>query len=137
MSLSGFRNAPSRDLRIFSGLQFVFFGVVCFVLGRDTLSTGAAVGILTVSAIVAVVGLVSPSVIRPVYLAWMTLVFPLGWLVSHLVMAVVYFLVITPIGAYRRSRFGDPLQRKADSRAASYWESRPTHRPPETYFRQF
>ena|GEM_PF-3519937 len=33
----------------------------------------------------------------------MHLVFPFGWLLSYLVLAIVYYLVITPVGLLMRS----------------------------------
>ena len=72
-----------------------------------------------------------------IYVGWMVAVFPIGWTVSHLMMAVVYYFVVTPIGIWRTRQTGDPMTRKFDADAATYWEEREANKPPESYFRQF
>ena len=47
-------------------------------------------------------------------------VFPIGWVVSHLLLGVVYFLVLTPIGLTLRALGRDPLERRFDQSASSY-----------------
>jgi hypothetical protein len=67
----------------------------------------------------------------------MAAVAPIGWLVSRVVLAIVYFLVITPIGLIRRLRGHDPLALRADPTASSYWVARQDRTDPASYFRQF
>jgi len=90
-----------------------------------------------VSAVIGIAGLLQPHWIKPIYVVWMTLVFPIGWLVSHLCMAVVYYGVVTPIGVFKRNWSGDPMQRQLDRNCESYWQPRPPAKPSDSYFRQF
>lgn len=128
--------ASRRDLRVFAGLQFLFFLVILTLWHGRNWPTGAwatAAGSLAVSLL----GLLWPDAIRWLYRAWMTAVFPIGWLVSHTAMAAVYYLVVTPIGLFRRTTAGDPMQRSFDRDAATYWQPRRAPRDPLRYFRQF
>jgi hypothetical protein len=52
--------------------------------------------------------------------AWMTLAGALGFITTPIVLAVVYFLLITPIGFAKRLFGWDPLSRRAAPRE-SYW----------------
>jgi hypothetical protein len=67
------------------------------------------------------------------YLAW-----PIGFVVSHVVLALVYYLVLTPIGLAMRVFGYDPMRREFDRSAESYWIARDTAEiKAERYFRQF
>ena len=64
-------------------------------------------------------------------------VYPIGWTVSHLALAVVYYLVVTPIGLLMRLFGRDPMRRKFDPSATTYWQPHESPDEPERYFRQF
>jgi hypothetical protein len=64
----------------------------------------------------------------------MRLTFPVGWVLSHIILDVAYLAVIAPIGSVLRL-FHDPMQRRFDRKANSYWI--PREQPERTrYFRQ-
>ncbi len=74
---------------------------------------------------------------RPIYLVWTTIVFPVGWVLSHAVLFFAYYAVITPIGLARRALGSDPLSRRFERDRPSYWVRRTEEKDPSTYFRQF
>jgi hypothetical protein len=126
----------SRDLQIFSGLQVVFWGLIAWML--TTRFEQPAFWLLPViAATVSLAGLWRPDWIEIYRKGWMAAVAPIGWLVSRVVLAIVYFLVITPIGLIRRLRGHDPLALRADPTASSYWVARQDRTDPASYFRQF
>jgi hypothetical protein len=128
------RNPTTRDLRWFAGLWFPAFcgGLGLWLLRQQHPDEAAAWW--TVTAILALAGLVSPRVIRPVYRFLIRVTFPAGWVVSHLVVAAAYFLVITPIGLLMRL-WHDPMRRAFEPSAPSYWiDCKPAAR--DRYFRQ-
>ena len=90
-------NPGPKQLRVFSVLQFVFFAIVAVWLHYGTTYGRVDCILLVVSLIVGVVGFAWPPLMRAVYVVWMALVFPIGWTVSHVVLAVLFYLVITPI----------------------------------------
>ncbi len=138
MKLSDTIGDPTeKDLRIFAGLQVIFFSVIAYLLSKKGVSTSVVSLMVAVSTVVGVMGIAQPKWIRPIYVGWMVAVFPIGWTVSHLMMAVVYYFVVTPIGLWRTRQAGDPMQRKYDTDAETYWEERDANKPPESYFRQF
>ncbi len=77
-----------------------------------------------------------PSARRPVFLAWIYAAYPIGWVVSHLVMMAVYYGCVTPIGLVLRLVGYDPLQLRRPQRT-SHWHQRPAPPPVPRYFRQF
>jgi len=74
---------------------------------------------------------------RGLYVGWMTAALPVGWAISFLLMVVVYYLVVTPVGLVLRAVRGDPMCRKFDPEAESYWIESKTTGSVERYFRQF
>ena len=129
--------APStKDLRWFAGLWWpVLCALVGITLIRKWHLPGVAVGFWLAAAILAVGGLVSPPVIQGVYNAVLRLSYPFGFVLSYVLLFAVYFLVFTPLGALVRL-FHDPMSRKLDRAAASYWTAHQPD-PMDRYFRQF
>ena len=128
--------APSRkDLRWFAALWWPLLAAALgFMLLRKFHQPAAAVVILALGAILALLGVVSPPIIRPVYIGLIRLTYPIGWCISHTVLAVMYYLVVTPIGSLVR-RFHDPMERRFERAARSYWVPREASERAR-YFRQ-
>ena len=63
--------------------------------------------------------------------------FPIGWLISHMVMALFYYGIITPIAVIFRITGRDPLRRKYDPQADTYWIPYKHKRSSKDYFHQF
>lgn len=78
------------------------------------------------AAMLAGLALLAPKLLRPVHILWMGLVNALGWLNTRLLLGLVYFLVITPIGVVMRFVGRDPLDRQLRDRS-SYWVDRNPH----------
>lgn len=130
-------NPSSKELRVFSLLLIAFGAIVAAVLyGRFESQTPSAV-VLLLTSIIGLVGLAAPLLIRPVYVVWMGLAFPIGWTVSHVMMLAVYYLVLTPIGLAMRLCGRDPMQRRIDLEAKTYWLPRSNRSDLKSYFRQF
>ena len=120
----------------FIWLGFVaFFGVIAFFkLGNPLLARGLWVA----AVVVTVVGWIFPRFMRWVFLGMSYLAFPIGFVVSHVVLAVVYYLVLTPIGLLTRLFGYDSMKRRFDPEAKSYWVGRSTAAvDSKRYFRQF
>lgn len=122
MALFQLRLNPSRrELRLFAGLWFPALGLVAGLLTlRKLHSNSAALCIWGIGAALSLSGLWSPSIIRPVYRFLMRLTFPVGWVLSHVVLAAAYFLVLAPIGQIMRV-WHDPMQRELLRSTDSYW----------------
>ena len=87
--------------------------------------------------VVSLVGTMFPSLRRPIFVSWMCAMFPIGWVISHLLMAVIFYLLITPLGWMLRLFGHDPLKRKFDRNATTYWVPHARARDKASYFRQF
>lgn len=129
-------NPSARQLRQFSLLlAAVLVAVAWWLYGKSTASVGLAVTLLAAAA--GVVGWVRPGWMRVVYVVWMAAVFPIGWTVSHLLLAAIYYLVITPVGVIMRVCRYDPMQRRFDRTGKTYWKRRVDQDDTKRYFKQY
>jgi hypothetical protein len=129
-------NPTCRELRQFALIWLGFFaliGIYC-LWGKDSLRAAA---VFWAIAAAGSLGILWPTLLRPVYLVWMTLALPIGWTVSHLLLMVVYYLVLTPIGLLMRLFQYDPMRRQFDRQAKSYWTPHDADADKAAYFRQF
>lgn len=70
-------------------------------------------GYVQLAVIALVLDMVIPGIYRPVAFLWLGMSNLLGMIVPRLVLALVFFLVVTPVGLLRRMLGKDPLQLKA------------------------
>jgi hypothetical protein len=76
------------------------------------LATGRR-GLTTAAAIVLVVTMTAPLVFRPVSVVWFGLSHVLGTVMSKVLLAAVFYLIVTPIGVARRLLGYDSLRLRA------------------------
>ena len=130
-------NPSRRDLLWFGLLLPVFFAVVGLLVWRRTGSPTLAIPAWAVGGTVSALFALWPASRRRMYVGWMYAVYPIGWTVSHLLLGIVYFAVITPIGLTLRMLHRDPLERPFDRAATTYWVRHDPARHIERYLRQF
>lgn len=76
--------------------------------------------------------------LKPIYEIWMTLAFYLGWINTRVILILVYYVIVTPIGLIAKLFRKDFLNPKLDKNAQSYWQKREAKRyDKESYERIF
>ncbi len=75
--------------------------------------------------------------LRPLHKIWMGVAIILGTIVSHAILTIVFFIVITPIGFLARWRDKDFLRLKRDRSKVTYWIKREIIAPSDHYEKQF
>ena len=78
-----------------------------------------------------------PSVARPFYVLWYGVACSIGLVVSNLLMLVIYYFVLTPIGVVRKVSGRYALDRHFDRSLPTYWKEAPPPAEPARYLRQF
>lgn len=126
-----------RELLWFGPLFALFVGLIGLILMRRLHWNNVAYGLWTVSAVIIVVYYLVPSIRKPTYLAWIYSVMPIGWVVSHVLLGIVFYLVVTPVGLAMKALKYDPMQRTLDPAAKSYWIKRESQVDNSSYFRQY
>lgn len=127
----------NRALRQFAGAWLVVFLVLGAhqYLARGHQQRGLALMVL--AAVIGVPGLIKPGAVRWLFEGWMVLAYPIGWLVTQVMLALMFYGVITPVAVLFRLKGRDPLCRKLDAEKTSYWTDKETPQDPRTYFRQY
>ena len=131
------RNPSRRDLAWFGLVLFLFFLVIGGVLGRALASDVARYVAWAAGATLALAYYAVPGWRRPMFVGWMYAAYPIGFVMSHLLLGVVYFGVVTPIGLLMRAMGHDPMTRRFDRSATTYWVERQQVSDVKRYFRQF
>jgi hypothetical protein len=132
------RDPTPRQVRQFAMLLLPGFCALLAGLALYRFDTWpVAIALAAGGAASLTLGLLRPRWMRLVFLGWMWAAFPIGWAVSHALMAVMYFGVITPIGLAMRLAGRDPLARSFDRKAETYWTARTQAGDTSRYFRQF
>lgn len=131
-------NPPTRELKQFAGVWFPgFFILVGGLVLYRTHSLPIAAAIWTPAFVISLVGYFVPAFMRYIYVGWMCAAFPIGWVVSHLILAIIFYLVLTPIGLVMRVAGRDPMRRAFDRSAKTYWHAHNPGGDTARYFRQF
>ena len=97
----------------------VFALLSCWWLYRGKFISGAPV-LLSLGLILIVLGSVFPRALVYPNKAWMFLAEVLGFVSTRIMLGLVFFLVMTPIGLVKRLGGWDPLHRRSGS-SPSYW----------------
>jgi len=80
---------------------------------------------------------VTDAVTRWLYVGLMVVAFPIGFLLSQVLMALIFYLLFTPIGLFFRLTGRDAMGRKLDPTKKSYWHDRGPQRSPASYFKLY
>jgi saxitoxin biosynthesis operon SxtJ-like protein len=128
-------NVEIRQLRIFGYGFFVILTVLGgFSLWKHHDAAGAA--LLVSGFAFGILGLFVPLRLLAVYRPWMKFAEMLGWFNTRLLLAVAYYLVLTPMGVLMRLIGKDPMARWI--KRESYWVVPPEHSRGSKHFeRQF
>ena len=127
----------SRQLNVFGILWLLFFSTIGGILLNSGSSVLTATIVWCIAMVVPAMGWVVPGFMRIVYVGMAYMAYPIGFVVSHLIMVIVYYLVLTPIGLAMRLFGHDPMNRHFDGSTDTYWCSREQDDSLNAYFRQF
>jgi hypothetical protein len=136
----GFWKLPKpsrRELRNFClvmAIGLAIFGLLAWY--KESVPATNALGIC--SALFLLAALVYPPVTRPLFAVWMILARILGYINTHILLALVFYTMFTVIGLTMRLFGRDPMDRTLQTDRDSYWHRRPTPLLPHDHFeRQF
>jgi hypothetical protein len=91
-----------------------------------------------IAGLLIVCGWAIPVVLKPLYFVWMAFAALLGWIMTRVILGILFYIIFAPIGVIGRlfgKRFLDLRWKEAKD---SYWEYRKNDRlDPEHYEKQF
>lgn len=116
-------DTSDRAVRHFGYLM----GVIALVVGvwmtwkAGWMPANTALGIVGAGVAIALAGRLLPALLRPVFKLWMMLAVVLGFIMTRVILTIVYFGIVTPIGVVMRLARRDPLAKRPDRDVDSYW----------------
>lgn len=94
--------------------------------------------VLAVGIILFAFGITIPVLLKPVYLVWMIFATILGWLMTRVILSLLFYVIFTPIGLISRLFRKQFLELRWDRSQDTYWNYRATkHVKKEGYEKQF
>lgn len=117
------RNPSLRKLRQFGALCVLAAVIAGFTRGPWWLLAPAAIGTAW------------PALLRPVFVGASIVTYPIGWLVSRVVLAAIFFGLVTPLGIVFRLAGRDRLGLR--SAGPPRWIEKTPPRDPRSYFDAF
>ncbi|MGE5478750.1 MAG: SxtJ family membrane protein [Bacteroidales bacterium] len=99
------------------------FAAVLAIVALWPLKSGGDIRLWAAGAAVAflVLALALPRMLRPLNIVWFKFGMVLHHVVTPVVMGLLFFLTVTPVGLLMRATGKDPMRLKRDSNATSYW----------------
>jgi uncharacterized membrane protein len=71
-------------------------------------------------SLLAVTGAIAPTLLRPAYQGWMVLGHAMGWVNTRIILGVLFYGVVTPMGMVMKIAGRDPMRRDFDPEAQTY-----------------
>jgi hypothetical protein len=124
-----------RLLRQFAAIWLAVFGALAVYRGVVGGRPGLAAILSLVAVGAGVPGIFKPRTIEPTFRAAMAIAMPIGWIVSNVLLGVVFYLVITPVALFFRLIKRDALGRRVPG-VRSQWVERRQSTDPRSYWHQ-
>ena len=118
MDIPSLDNAGLRKFGLTTGaiivVLFAFFFPWIFDATTMPMWPWITAGVLWVPA------LLIPGALRPVYTTWMKIGHGIGWVNTRIILGVLFYVLLLPMGLIMRLFGSDPMARKRDDSASSY-----------------
>ena len=111
--------SEKSDLRKFGiivGIVLLIIAGFFFLKEKESFQLFFAIGI-----VLFVTGIVIPFTLKPIYWVWMTFATILGWFMTRVILSLLFYVILTPIGLIARSIGKQFLNLKMDHSKQSYW----------------
>jgi uncharacterized protein YjeT (DUF2065 family) len=92
--------------------------------------------LLALAIVFGALALAHPAALRPVFVGLMVVGFPVNWLLSHVMLGVIFYCLFTPIAILFKLIGRDVLARRGPSPHETYWADKPRAEGVRSYFRQ-
>jgi protein-S-isoprenylcysteine O-methyltransferase Ste14 len=136
----------ARTLRQFGWIALGGFGLLALLAWNGWLAfaylgeasrASVALALAVLAAASGLFSLVYPKANLPIYLGLTLAAFPIGFVLSYVIMGTLFYVVIAPIGLVMRLFGHDPMERRIQRDAKSYWVDARPQRARDSYFKQF
>ncbi|MGE0142466.1 MAG: SxtJ family membrane protein [Planctomycetota bacterium] len=118
---------PARQLREFGWFSLFGFPLVAGLLRwRFTIPDWLFYGLIGLGVLCFVLSQIDAKLVKPVFVGLMLVATPIGFVISMVLMLVIYFGLFMPVGLLFRLLGKDPLAKYPNPKLTSYWHVRTT-----------
>jgi membrane-bound ClpP family serine protease len=122
-----------RNFGIIVGIILLIIAGFVFWKGKESFQLFLAIGIILFLA-----GIAIPTFLKPFYWIWMIFSTLLGWFMTHMILALLFYVIFTSIGLIGRMFGKQFIALRREESKESYWNYRNTkQKVRENYEKQF
>lgn len=125
-----------KELKKF-GLTMAVFFIAFGILFRLKSHLFVAVVFAVIGFLFALFTLALPKALKPIHFIWMKFSMYLGFVMSKVILGIIFYLLVTPLGFLKRIFKGDFLDLKIEKSKKSYWHYRSQETTKNSYEKQF
>ena len=93
--------------------------------------------LLTFGITFCIFGIAIPFILKPIYWVWMIFATILGWIMTRVILSLLFYIIVTPIGLIPRLFGKQFLELKWNKIDSTYWNYRSKKLNRESYEKQF
>ncbi len=111
-----------KDIRKFAitvGIALAVIGVFLFWKSKDIYKYFLIISVFLFGA-----GIIAPIILKPLYFIWMTFATILGWIMSNIILSILFYVIFTLISNILKLFGKRFLDLKFDKLSNSYWNYR-------------
>ncbi len=114
-----------------------WYEVLIFAFGLGEARPLVAGAFAALAGLSLLLSLVYPKANLPIYLGLTIVAFPIGFVLSYVIMGTLFYLMITPVGLIMKVLGRDPMMRGFEPELDTYWAPARSGRDKNSYFKQF
>lgn len=137
MSLLRLNTRPSKSQLIQFGIAWIVFFLLLALVASWRGASVPPWPMVALALFPPLIGWVFPGFLRVLFIAMSIVTFPIGFVVSHLILAALYYLVLSPIGLILRVVKPGFFPKNPDASLPTYWHSRTRIRERNDYFKPY
>ena len=110
-----------KDLKNFGvTIGFILLMIAAFLFNGEK---DLFIHFLSIGLILIILGVITPVILKPIYKIWMIFAVIIGWIMTRVILSVLFFSIITTIGIFTRLIGKDFLNLNSKNNE-SYWNIR-------------
>ena len=116
--------AEIRQMRLLAGFLLALITILTVLrYWLHGYPVGIPVGLLIIAAaaVVFMLSFVWPEPLAPAFRLWMVVARAIGWFNAQLLLGILFYLILTPIGRIMRMMGRDPLHKEFNSDKMTFW----------------
>jgi cytochrome b subunit of formate dehydrogenase len=122
----------TRNFGITIGLILLVIGAILFWKTNTSYLIFIIIGLVLL-----VSGLTIPIILKPIYFIWMVFAAILGWIMTRVILSILYYAIMTPIRLISRLFGKQFIELRWDKSKRSYWNYRSSKTEIASYEKQF